>query len=160
MARAEPAQLVWQHGLGMTPRGVVMPATWVAQACPGDTPSHGDVSIEGSKADVAVGVVGGEAAGRVADGGGIAGSSVAGADRGERGSSLFSSRSQSISTLFCHRLILFASGGWISGEGMGVGAGGSSEGVGSVESLPAAATGGDNCIASSCVRTDTPPPAV
>jgi hypothetical protein len=114
----------------------------------GDTPSHGDVSIEGSTVDVAVGVVSGEAAGHVADVGGVAGSSVAGADRDERGSSLSSSRSQSISTSFCHCLVFFASGGWISGKGMGGGAGGGGEGVGSVESLPAAKTGGDNCTSS------------
>ncbi len=67
-------------------------------------PSYGDVGVEGGEADVDVGVVGGEASGDVANGG------VARADRGERISSLSSSRSRSSFISFCRRLVLFAGG--------------------------------------------------
>jgi hypothetical protein len=80
-------------GAGVTKRGEA------------NAPSYGNVGVEGGEADVDVGVVGGEAAGGVANGG------VARADRGEKISSLSSSRSRSSSTSFCRRLVLFAGGG-------------------------------------------------
>jgi hypothetical protein len=76
--------------------------TWRGEA---DTPSHGDVIVEGGGMDVVVGVVGGVVACRVADGG------VAGADNSERSSSFSFLGSQSSSTSFQRRLVLLAGGG-------------------------------------------------
>jgi hypothetical protein len=70
--------------------------------------------VEGGKTDAVVGVDGGEVVDGVADGsvadGGVADGGIAGTDRGERSSSLSSSRSRCNSTLFHLRLVLFAGG--------------------------------------------------
>jgi hypothetical protein len=79
---------------------------------------------------------------RVADGG-VAGPD---SDSGERVSSLSSSESRRSSSSLWHRLVLFAGGGWVSGEG-GVGEAGGGRGrAGGVEPavMTAATAAGDD----------------
>jgi hypothetical protein len=108
--------------------------------------------VDRGETDNVGGVDGGGVVGSIADGGvtggGITAGGVAGADKGERRSSLTSSRSRSNSTSFRLRLVLFAGGEWTSGEGSVGWAGGGGEGAGSVEIPPAAVTGGDYCAGS------------
>jgi hypothetical protein len=88
------------------------------------------------------GVFDGGVAGIVAEGG-VADGGKAVTGRGERTSSLSSSKSCSSSTSFCLCLVRFAGGDWNPGDGSGGWAGGSDKGAGSVETPPVAAIGRD-----------------
>ncbi len=112
--------------------------------------------VEGGKIVAVGGVFGGGVAGVIADGS-VAGGGVAETDRGERSSSLSSSKSHSNSTSFCLLLVRFAGGEWTSGDESGSWSGGGGEGASSVETPLEEVTGRDDCTGSSPTAVATCP---
>jgi hypothetical protein len=115
-----------QYKLLVTPCGVATLVVWVVWACLGEARPVPSLAMkaelmEARQTDDVGGVDGGGVVGGIADGGVTGGGVTAGGeaeeDRGERRSSLTSSRSRSNSTSFRLHLVLFAGGEWTSGEG-------------------------------------------